>query len=210
MSTTIQLDDRGLAPAIAQDARSGKVLMLAHMDREALRRTLETGQAWFFSRSRNELWHKGETSGNFLDVVEVRPDCDGDAILLRVDPAGPACHTGNETCFHQDFDRADWTVEQRSPVGVGPALAALAEVVAERKRDMPESSYTADLFRQGRERIAQKVIEEAGETALAAAAGARDRTVAEAADLLYHLAVLLADADIGLADVAEELAARGR
>ena len=209
MPTTIQLNDRGLAPAIAQDADSGKVLMVAHMDEEALKRTLETGQAWFFSRSRNELWHKGETSGSFLNVVEVRPDCDGDVILLRVHPAGPTCHTGNETCFHQEFDRSDWAVE-RAPATIGSALTALAQVIAERKREMPEASYTADLLRQGRERVAQKVIEEAGETALAASAGAKDRATAEAADLLYHLAVLLADSGIDFDEVAAELAARRR
>ncbi len=209
MPTTIQLNDRGLVPAIAQDANSGKVLMVAHMDQEALKRTLETGQAWFFSRSRNELWHKGESSGSYLNVVEVRPDCDGDVILLRVEPTGPACHTGNETCFYQEFDGSDWTVDP-SPITIGVALAGLDTVIAERKREMPESSYTADLFRQGRERIAQKVIEEAGETALAASAGASERTTTEAADLLYHLAVLLADSGIGFEDVAAELIQRRR
>lgn len=210
MPTTIEFNERGLVPAIAQDAESGRVLMVAHMDQEALKRTLESGQAWFFSRSRDELWHKGETSGDFLNVVEVRPDCDGDVILLRVNPTGPACHTGNESCFYQEFDRSDWTAHGSPGASerIGPVLAHLAETIAQRKRGMPDDSYTADLFREGRERIAQKVIEEAGETALAAAAGASDRATSEAADLLYHLTVLLEDSGIPLNDVAQELVRR--
>ena len=208
--TTIQLNERGLVTAVAQDADTGRVLMVANMDEEALRRTLESGQAWFYSRSRAQLWHKGETSGSFLNVVEVRPDCDGDVILLRVHPTGPACHTGNETCFYQDFDRSGWKTERADRAGIGSVLSQLADTVAQRKRDMPEGSYTADLIRQGGERIAQKVIEEAGETALAASAGAKDRTTAEAADLLYHLVVLLEESGINLDDVAAELDERRR
>ena len=109
MTTEIRLNEQGLVPAIAQDAVTGAVLMMAHMNREALTRTIESGQAWFYSRSRQELWHKGETSGSTLNVVEIRPDCDGDVILLRVNPDGPACHTGNETCFYQTLDTAQWS-----------------------------------------------------------------------------------------------------
>ncbi|MBI4236122.1 MAG: bifunctional phosphoribosyl-AMP cyclohydrolase/phosphoribosyl-ATP diphosphatase HisIE [Chloroflexi bacterium] len=208
MPTTVRLNEKGLVPAIAQDARTGQVLMLAYMDAEALRRTLETGQAWFYSRSRSELWHKGATSGHFLNVVEVRPDCDGDAILLRVEPTGPACHTGNDSCFYQEFDRAAWQAEGKA--ALSSVLEELAEVVAQRRREMPAGSYTADLFRAGTERIAQKVIEEAGETALAAVAGAPERVRAEAADLLYHTLVLLEAAGVTLDDVAGELEKRRR
>jgi phosphoribosyl-ATP pyrophosphohydrolase/phosphoribosyl-AMP cyclohydrolase len=212
MPTNIQFNASGLVPAVAQDAESGEVLMVAHMDREALRRTLESGQAWFYSRSRDELWHKGETSGNYLNIVEVRPDCDGDVILLRVNPTGPACHTGNETCFYQDFDRDEWSANDldEANAGIGAVLTELADTVARRKTDMPDGSYTADLFRQGPERIAQKVIEEAGETALAAAAGAKVRTTSEAADLLYHLVVLLEETGVSFDDIASELVERRR
>ena len=118
MPTQLTIDEKALIPAIAQDADTGAVLMVAYMNHESLTRTIESGQAWFYSRSRQELWHKGATSGHFLNVVEIRPDCDGDVILLKVNPEGPACHTGNETCFYQDFDTSDWQME---PINPGPA-----------------------------------------------------------------------------------------
>jgi phosphoribosyl-ATP pyrophosphohydrolase/phosphoribosyl-AMP cyclohydrolase len=209
-NTTIQLNDRGLVPAVVQHAKTGDLLMVAYMSEESLRRTLESGQAWFYSRSRRELWHKGETSGSYLNIVEVRPDCDGDVILLRVEPTGPVCHTGNETCFFQEFDRSDWAVKGSETASIGGALESLAYTVTQRHRDMPEGSYTADLLRSGTERIAQKVIEEAGETALAATAGSKERTRSEAADLLYHTLVLLESVGLTLDDVAQELADRQR
>jgi phosphoribosyl-ATP pyrophosphohydrolase/phosphoribosyl-AMP cyclohydrolase len=174
-----------LRAAIVQDAADGRVLMLAWMDDEALRRTRETGEAWFWSRSRQELWHKGETSGNTLAVEEIRDDCDGDALVLRVRPAGPACHTGSRSCF----------------------APALWRTVVERVRDRPEGSYTASLADAGIERSAQKLGEEAVETALSAVAG-DGRLAEEAADLIYHLYVLLAVAGVDIADVEDELARR--
>ena len=174
-----------LRAAIVQDATDGRVLMLAWMDDEALRRTRETGEAWFWSRSRQELWHKGETSGNTLAVEEIRDDCDGDAILLRVRPAGPACHTGSRSCF----------------------APALWRTVVERVRDRPEGSYTALLANAGVERAAQKLGEEAVETAVSAVA-ADGRLAEEAADLVYHLYVLLAVAGVDVADVEDVLARR--
>jgi phosphoribosyl-AMP cyclohydrolase / phosphoribosyl-ATP pyrophosphohydrolase len=176
-----------LRPAIVQDARDGRVLMLAWMDDEALRLTQETGEAWFWSRSRERLWKKGESSGNVLGVVEVRDDCDGDALLVRVDPAGPACHTGSTTCFAPDLWRT----------------------VVERVRDRPEGSYVASLADAGVERAAQKLGEEAVEAALAAAAG-DGRLVSEAADVLFHLYVLLAVAGVDVSEVEDELARRRR
>jgi phosphoribosyl-ATP pyrophosphohydrolase/phosphoribosyl-AMP cyclohydrolase len=174
-----------LRAAIVQDADTGRVLMLAWMDAEAERLTRETGEAWFWSRSRQELWRKGATSGNVLQVEELRDDCDGDALLLRVRPAGPACHTGSLSCF----------------------APALWRTVVERVRDRPEGSYTAALADAGVERAAQKLGEEAVEAAIAATA--RDgRLVAEAADVIYHLYVLLAVAGVDVADVEAELAAR--
>src|SRR6266576_1114775 len=176
-----------LRAAIVQDARTGRVLMLAWMNEEAERRTRETGEAWFWSRSRQELWHKGETSGNTLAVEEVRDDCDGDALLVRVVPNGPTCHTGSTACF----------------------APALWRTVVERVRDRPEGSYVASLADAGVERAAQKLGEEAVEAAIAATAG-DGRLVSEAADVLFHLYVLLAVAGVDLADVEDELAHRKR
>src|SRR5258708_37361765 len=176
-----------LRAAIVQDADSGRVLMLAWMDAEAERRTRETGEAWFWSRSRGELWHKGETSGNTLAVEEIRDDCDGDALLLRVRPAGPPCHTGSLSCF----------------------APALWRTIAERVRDRPEGSYTASLADAGVERCAQKLGEEAVEAAVAAVA-ADGRLAEEAADVIYHLYVLLAVAGVDLAEVDQILAKRAR
>ena len=210
MPTQLIIDEKALIPAIAQDAQTGAVLMVAYMNHESLTRTIESGQAWFYSRSRQELWHKGATSGDYLNVVEIRPDCDGDVILLKVNPEGPACHTGNDTCFYQDFDTTEWQMEPATKDLLGATLTELAITVSQRRRDRPEGSYTASLFERGTERIAQKVIEEGGETALAAMAKAPDRVRAEAADLLYHLTILLEDAGVSLSDVATELADRRR
>ena len=174
-----------LTAAIVQDATDGRVLMLAWMDAEALRLTRETSEAWFWSRSRQELWHKGATSGSTLAVEEIRDDCDGDALLLRVRPAGPACHTGSRSCF----------------------APALWRTVVERVRDRPEGSYTASLADAGIERCAQKLGEEAVEAAVSAVAG-DGRLAEEAADLLYHLYVLLAVAGVDVADVEDVLARR--
>jgi phosphoribosyl-ATP pyrophosphohydrolase/phosphoribosyl-AMP cyclohydrolase len=176
-----------LKPAIVQDARDGRVLMLAYMDGEAERRTRETGEAWFWSRSRERLWKKGETSGNTLAVQEIRDDCDGDALLLRVIPNGPTCHTGSRSCFAPELWRT----------------------IVERVRERPDGSYVASLANAGVEKAAQKLVEEAGEAAISAAA--RDgRLVAEAADVLFHLYALLAISGVDVADVEDELAARKR
>ena len=176
---------RELKAAIVQDADDGRVLMLAWMDDEALRLTRETGEAWFWSRSREQLWRKGETSGNVLAVEEIRDDCDGDALLVRVRPAGPACHTGSTSCF----------------------APALWRTVVERVRDRPEGSYVASLADAGIERAAQKVGEEALEAALSAVAG-DGRLAEEAADLVFHLYVLLAVAGVDIAAVEDELVRR--
>jgi phosphoribosyl-ATP pyrophosphohydrolase/phosphoribosyl-AMP cyclohydrolase len=175
-----------LTPAIVQDAGSGRVLMLAWMDDEALRRTRETGQVWFWSRSRGRLWRKGETSGNTLAVEEIRDDCDGDALLLRVRAAGPACHTGAVSCF------APW----------------LWRRVAERARERPEHSYVAGLLEAGPRAAAQKVGEEGVEAALAGAAESDERLVAELADLWFHSYVLLAARGLDPVAVEDELRRR--
>jgi phosphoribosyl-ATP pyrophosphohydrolase/phosphoribosyl-AMP cyclohydrolase len=178
--------DSDLRAAIVQDAGSGRVLMLAWMDDEALRRTRESGEAWFWSRSRQEYWRKGASSGNTLAVEELREDCDGDAILLRVRPAGPACHTGAVSCF------APW----------------LWRVVAERAKERPEGSYVVSLLDRGPRAAAQKVGEEGVEAALAGAAESDERLIEELADLWFHSYVLLAARGLDPADVEAELARR--
>ena len=201
----IQLDDKGLVAAIVQDAATGQVLMLGYMNPEAIQRTLEGEDVWFYSRSRAELWLKGETSGNFLKVRSLHLDCDGDAILVKADPIGPTCHTGNTSCFFTPLTKMQEITHHDKGPGITDELFA---VIQSRKEEMPEGSYTTTLFERGADHIAQKVIEEAGETALAAAAGASDRATSEAADLLYHLTVLLEDSGVPLNDVAEELVRR--
>ena len=197
--TTLKYDDRGLLPVVAQDEVSGAVLMVAWADREAVEKTLETGEAHFWSRSRRELWRKGATSGNVLEVVEVLADCDRDPLLLRVRPAGPACHRGTRTCFEPN-----------------PSLLELGWLwrVLEARRDAdPDSSYTARLLAKGLPRIAQKVGEEATETVIAAlqsAGGDRDALVEESSDLLYHLLVLLLAAGAEPGEVAAKLGERHR
>lgn len=204
----IQFDDRGLVPAVVQDATSGEVLMVAWMDAEALRLTQETGQAHFWSRSRQELWHKGSTSGNFMDVREILVDCDADTLLLKVDPAGPACHTGQRSCFYRHLqglstDRPD---EADEP----PILQTLFTVILDRQKRHPSGSYTAELLAAGEDEVLKKVGEEAMEIILAAKGQSDQRLVAEIADLLYHVLVLLAARGLSLADVEAELERRRR
>jgi phosphoribosyl-AMP cyclohydrolase / phosphoribosyl-ATP pyrophosphohydrolase len=193
----IQFDDRGLVPCVVQDAGTGEVLTLAYMNREALRRTRASGETWFWSRSREELWHKGETSGNVQRVKELRWDCDADAVLALVEPAGPACHTGERTCFHNG---------DLEPVP-GEALAALERTIAQRRAERPEGSYTAKLLADP-DRIAAKVREEADEVARAAGGEPDERVAAEAADVLYHVAVLLASRGLSFSDAFVELNGR--
>jgi len=194
----VKWGSQGLAPAIVQDELSGEVLMLAWMSRESLRQTLDTGLATFWSRSRGELWVKGKTSGNTQRVSAVRLDCDQDAILLRVEPAGPACHTGARSCFLAT-----------EPLEPTPAetLAALERVLRSRKQAAPEGSYTAKLFANEALRH-KKIGEEATELVMASLKGTKEEIANEAADLLYHALVLLQAHDLGLRDVAEVLRAR--
>ena len=201
----IQLDGRGLVPAIAQDADTGQVLMLGYMNPGSIRRTLEGGQVWFYSRSREELWHKGEVSGNYINFKEAYVDCDGDTLLLKVNPTGPVCHTGEQTCFFQPLG-AD-PQYQREEKGPG-VLDDLFAVIQERKRERPSDSYTVRLLEGGVARIAQKVIEEAGESALAAATGDKEALPKEVADLLYHVLVLLSAAEVSPEEVWQELRQR--
>lgn len=175
----ISFDDRGLVPAIVQDAGTGAVLMLAYMDREALEATLRSREVHFHSRSRGRLWKKGETSGNVLHLVDLRLDCDDDALLVEVHPAGPACHTGNATCFGPPNDQS-----------LGRFLSELAALLRQRRRDLPEGSFSAELFNGGGPAIAAKLVEEANETAVALRGEGRERTLSELTDLLYVMLVL--------------------
>ena len=186
----IKLSEKGLVPAIAQDINTGEVLMLGYMNPGSLKRTVEGEQVWFYSRSREDLWHKGEVSGNYLNLREAWVDCDADTILLKVQPDGPACHTGQVSCFYTKMEDLpeDYEVTE-SGSGILDELFAL---VQDRQREQPEGSYTVRLLQEGVARIAQKVIEEAGETALAAALEDRESLPGEVADLLYHTLVLLA------------------
>ena len=196
----VRFDDSGLVPCVAQDWRTGEVLTLAYMNEEALARTRESGDVWFFSRSRNELWHKGETSGNFLRLKALRYDCDLDAVLALVEPEGPACHTGERTCFHNG---------DAEVVAPHEAVPVLERTVEARRTASPEASYTAELLADP-PRIGAKVQEEAEEVARAAADESDERVAEEAADVLYHLAVLLAERGMELGDAYEVLNGRRR
>ncbi len=192
----IRFDERGLIPAIVQDATTREVLTLAYMNRESLARTLETKQTWFWSRSRNELWHKGETSGNTQAVINLALDCDGDAILVLVKPAGPACHTGAVSCFDTGTHALD------------PLMDGLYAIIQRRERERPAGSYTTYLFEEGLDKILKKVGEESAETIIAAKNDDDARLTAESADLLYHLIVLLVARGVSLTAIAQELAQR--
>ena len=186
-----------LLPVIVQHATTCEVLMLGYMNQEALEKTLAEKKVTFFSRTKNRLWTKGETSGNFLHVVDMSLDCDQDALLILADPVGPTCHTGTESCFSQLQNEPNWIF-----------FSKLEKLLKARKGADPETSYTAQLYARGTKRIAQKVGEEGVETALAATVKDRNETICEAADLAYHLTVLLQDADLSWADVIGKLKER--
>lgn len=184
-----------LIPAIVRDARTGAVLTLAYMNEESLAKTRETGQTWFWSRSRRELWHKGATSGHTQRVLHIAEDCDGDALVVTVEPNGPACHTGADSCFRD----------------VPPLpLDRLMAVLRSRHEQRPEGSYSAYLFKEGRDKILKKIGEEATEVVIAAKGQGRERVISEVADLVFHLSVLLVDEGIDWKDVNVELEKRAR
>jgi len=190
----------GLLPAVVQDADDGTVLMLGYMNRPALLQTLAEGEVTFYSRTRQALWRKGETSGNVLKLASIDADCDRDTLLVRARPAGPVCHLGTRSCFKNTS-----ATQAASPADF---LQTLEQIIRQRAGDSPETSYTARLLRSGVQRIAQKVGEEGVETALAAVAAADAELVGESADLVYHLLVMLASRGLGLQQVVEELRQR--
>lgn len=202
--TTLLFDSNGLIPAIVQHARSGEVLMLGYMNEEALRRTQESGMVTFWSRSRGEFWQKGATSGNVLRLVALRQDCDGDALLVLAEPAGPTCHTGQPSCFHRDLEGA--LIEPRVPSLA--FLSRLTDLIRLRDADRPEESYTAKLLRGGVDRIGKKIGEEASEVIIAAKNNSADELTYEMADLFYHSLVLLECQGVPLEAVLEELQRR--
>lgn len=202
----IRFNEQGLVPAIVQDAHSKEVLTLAYMNEQSLQKTLETKETWFYSRSRQQLWHKGETSGNVQKVVDIRYDCDADALLILVEPKGPACHTGEYSCFHHRLN-------DEKPVATPNRFAilnVLESLIAEREAKRPEGSYTTYLFEKGIDKIAKKVGEEAAEVIIAVKNRSKEELRWEAADLLYHLLVLLREQRVSLDDVLSVLAERHR
>lgn len=187
----------GLVPAIVQDADTKTVLMLAYMNREAYEKTVSSGRATFYSRSRKTLWTKGETSGNYMNVVSIKADCDNDTLLVKVHPDGPACHKGTDTCWGEE--------NKRNPLLF---LSELQDFINRRHEEMPEGSYTTSLFKDGLNRMAQKVGEEALEAVIEAVNGTDDRLIYETSDMFYHLIVLLASKGLRIEDVAKELEER--
>jgi phosphoribosyl-ATP pyrophosphohydrolase/phosphoribosyl-AMP cyclohydrolase len=187
----------GLLPAITQHAQTGQVLMVGFMNKEALQKTVDDKRVTFWSRTKKRLWQKGETSGNYLEVVSIQSDCDADSVLIKANPHGPVCHTGSFTCFG----------ENELPHGI-QVLAELEDIIAGRKKNMPEGSYTSKLFTAGTARIAQKVGEEGVETAIAAVQNDNAKLAEETADLLYHVIVLLRQQNMSLNDVADVLRKR--
>ncbi len=207
----LKFNEQGLIPAIIQDIKTKDVLMMAYMNKESLKKTLKTGNTWFYSRSRQKLWQKGETSGNIQLVKDIKYDCDNDSLLVSVEPKGPACHTGEKTCFHRELEKGVGKVEEIEEVESaveGPIIQQLVEVIKERKKKMPEGSYTTKLFKEGMSKIVAKVSEECTEVIEAAMSQGEKEIVWETADLLYHLLVMLAKKDIDFIEVEEELKKR--
>ena len=200
----IRFDDQGLVPVVVQDADTGQVLMLAYANAEAVQLTQDTGWAHFWSRSRQQLWKKGESSGNTLEVVALKRDCDNDALLYQVRPSGPTCHTGETSCFHHSH----WS--QKDAVVPYPIAGELSQVIKERRQKEPDGSYVASLFAKGEDAILKKVGEEAVEVVLAAKAKDRPALVYETADLIFHLLVALEYTSVSWTEVLEELAGRRR
>jgi len=219
LTTAIKWDSQGLVPAIVQDVTSKNVLMMAYMNAESLRRSLDTGETWFWSRSRQEYWHKGGTSGNTQRIQSLYYDCDGDTLLLLVEANGPACHTGRISCFYNEVNTVDNkptfqnnTVNANNDTSGAAAgkdrfaiLAELEQMIADRERERPEGAYTTYLFEKGIDKILKKVGEETAETIIAAKNGDNEELRYEVSDLIYHLLVLLQERKVPLDDVMAEL-----
>jgi len=205
----VKFNEQGLIPAVLQDVDSGQVLMVAYMNKTALTKSLETGKAHFWSRSRQKLWLKGETSGNYQLIKEIKIDCDNDTLLLKVKPQGPACHTGHKSCFYSVIE-GNKIIEKEDEINSDKTrfLQILANIIADRKENPPADSYTGYLFKEGLDKICKKVGEEATEVVIAAKNKDKNEIVYETADLIYHLLVLLTLYDITPGEVIEELEGR--
>jgi len=201
MMDNIKFDDKGLVTAVVQDANTKEVLTVAYMNKESLAKTIESGETWFYSRSREELWHKGATSGNVQKVVSIKADCDGDALVVEVLPAGPACHNGTTSCFTN-------VLQEKAKVGSVGILPKLVKVIEKREQEMPEGAYTTYLFEKGIDKICKKVGEEATEVVIGAKNRDAEEVKWEAADLIYHLLVLLQEQKVNVFDVLSVLEKR--
>jgi len=206
INSKLTFNEKGLIPAVLQDINTGEVLMVAYMNQESLQKTLETGKACFWSRSREKLWLKGETSGNYQQVKEIRMDCDEDTLLVMVEPKGPACHTGNKSCFYRDL--AGHKIKKDIFLKPLLFLRTLYEVIQARRENLPEDSYTAYLFNKGFDKIGKKIGEEAAEVIIAGKNEDKEEIIYESADLIYHLLVVLVFYDISLPELMEELESR--
>lgn len=216
MKDTVKFDAQGLVPAIIQDANSGQVLMLAYMNAESLDKTLASGRTWFYSRSRQKLWMKGESSGNVQKVKQILYDCDADTLLIKVDQTGVACHTGHYSCFYRDSNGQEVEKQVFDPKEIYSTasnrgiLIELYNLIRERKEQLPEGSYTSYLFTKGIDKILKKVGEESAEVIIAAKNDSKSELIYETSDLIYHLLVLLVEQGIGPDDIFNELALRRR
>ena len=205
----LKFNEKGLIPAILQDKDTGKVLMMAYMNEESLQKTLKTGKACFWSRSRQELWLKGETSGNYQEVKEIRMDCDQDTLLLQVKPEGPACHTGSQTCFYRKLNGEDIKdIDKDKFMKKVLFLKNLYEIIQDRKEKLTEDSYTTYLFNKGFDKIGKKIGEEAAEVIIAGKNENKEEIIYESADLIYHLLVVLVLYDISVPEIMKELESR--
>ena len=199
MINDIKFDEQGLVPAIVQDETTGKVLMLAYMNKKSLEKTIETKETWFFSRSRQELWHKGATSGNKQTVTNIQLDCDGDTLLINVIPKGPACHTGEKSCFYRKLS-GDFNQLSKREV-----IHSIIDIIEERRNNPKEGSYTTYLFNEGIDKVLKKVGEEADEVIIGAKNNDKDEIKWEVSDLIYHTLVLLNMTDVSISDIKDEL-----
>lgn len=200
----LKFDEKGLIPAIVQNVSTNEILMAAYMNRESLELTVKSGRAVFWSRSRNKLWEKGETSGNYMYVKEIRVDCDADCLIIKAEPAGPACHTGNRSCFFRKIENGK-LIEDTENKPLSDILRLEQAIITDRKNNPEEGSYTNYLFDKGEDKILKKVGEEAAEVVIAGKNRSKDEIKYETADLLYHLSVMLVDNDMTWEDIFEEM-----
>jgi phosphoribosyl-AMP cyclohydrolase / phosphoribosyl-ATP pyrophosphohydrolase len=204
----VKFDEKGLIPAIVQDATTKEVLTLAYMNRTSLEKSIESKETWFYSRSRQELWHKGATSGNTQKIVEMKLDCDQDAIVVLVNPAGPACHTGAISCFSESILKEEITVKNEASLSDYQILMDLEQIIDQREKERPEGAYTTYLFEEGVDKILKKVGEEASEVIIAAKNRSQEELKWEASDLLYHLFVLLREQELPFKEILNVLQER--